>query len=410
MNFTELKKSEFESFLKSCPLKTFFQAPEMEEIDSMGGWNTIYVGVKQNEQIVAASRIIWTKVRFNKKIFYAPRGILVDYNDKKLLTFFITNLKNFIKGQCGYTLHIDPPVIYKERDIDGEIVSDGVDNSDIVNTLKSLGFKHDGFTREYDYTKQNRWLFELSVDGKTEDDILKEMNGNTRRSIQRAEHLKVTVRELKRDELHIFKDIMDHTSERREFSDKSMKYYEKMYDLFNDKEEIKYLLAEVNLDETLKVLTEDMNKLLVTKERALKNGKSGLLNETESQINDLNKKIDEIKIVQTKKGNKLYLASAMFMIYGDEVIYYHSGGYKEYMSFFGQYLIQWTMIKEAIKRNKLKYNFYGIKGVFDKKDIDYGVYLFKRGFNGNVVEYIGDFYLPISPYYYIQQIRKRVRK
>lgn len=410
MTFVELKKSEFESFLKSSPLKTFFQAPEMEEIDLMGGWNTIYVGIKQNDDVIAASRIIWTKVRFNKKIFYAPRGILVDYNDKKLLTFFVNSLKKYIKKQGGYTLHIDPPLIHKERDIDGEIVSNGIDNSCVIKNLKSLGFKHNGFTREYDYTKQNRWLFQLPVAGKTEEDILKGMNGNTRRSIQKAEHLKVTVRELKRDELHIFKEIMDHTSERREFSDKSMSYYEKMYDLFASKEEIKYMLAEVNLDETLKVLNEDMNKLNSTKERALKNGKTGLLNETESQINDLNKRIDEIKNIQSNQGNNLYLASAMFMIYGDEVIYYHSGGYKEYMSFFGQYLIQWTMIKEAIKRNKLKYNFYGIKGVFDKKDMDYGVYLFKRGFNGNVVEYIGDFYLPVSPYYYIQQIRKKVRK
>ena len=100
----------------------------------------------------------------------------------------------------------------------------------------------------------------------------------------------------------------------------------------------------------------------------------------------------------------------MFMIYGNDILYYHSGGYKEYMSFFGQYLIQWTMIKEAIKLGKKCYNFYGIKGVFDKNDPDYGVYLFKRGFNGHVIEYIGDFYLPISPYYYILQIRKKLKK
>lgn len=410
MQFTQLRKDEFESFLNGHPLQTFFQASEMENIDQMGGWKTNYVGVKKDGVICAASRIISTEVRFHKKIFYAPRGILIDYKDKKLLAFFMKSMKSYIKKQGGYTFHIDPPLIYKQRDIDGEIVKEGIDNSDVVETLKSLGFKHDGFTRSYNYTKQNRWIFELPLLDKTEDDILKEMSGNTRRSIQKAEHLQVSVRELTKDELPLFKEIMDHTSERRSFTDKSIEYYNKMYDLFHEKDEIKYMIAEVNLDNTLRVFEQDMSSLLKTKEKALKHNKEGLLRETENQIVDLEKRIQEINKIKEEKGNHLYLASAMFMIYGHDVLYYHSGGYKEYMFFFGQYLIQWEMIKEAIKRNKKSYNFYGIKGVFDKKDPDYGVYLFKKGFNGHVVEYIGDFYLPISMYYYVQQIRKKMRK
>ena len=41
------------------------------------------------------------------------------------------------------------------------------------------------------------------------------MNGNTRRAIKKAEHLKVKVRELTKEELPLFKEIMEHTSERR---------------------------------------------------------------------------------------------------------------------------------------------------------------------------------------------------
>ena len=114
--------------------------------------------------------------------------------------------------------------------------------------------------------------------------------------------------------------------------------------------------------------------------------------------------------IKDEKGNHIYLAGAMFMIYGHDIMYYHAGGYKEYMAFFGQYLIQWEMIKKALEMKKACYNFYGIKGVFDKQDPDYGVYLFKKGFNGHVIEYIGDFYLPISPYYYIQNLRKKMKK
>ena len=409
MQFVELKKDEFESFLKKHPLQTFFQAPEMAEIDLMKNWKTIYVGVKENNKITAATRMIYKEVRFGKKLFYTPRGILIDYQNTLLLTFFIKNIKKYIKKMNGYTFHIDPPLIYKERDIDGNIVKNGIDNSNVVEVLKKLGFKHDGFITHYDYTKQVRWSFELPLTNKTEEDILKEMNGNTRRAIKKAEHLQVKVRELKKEELSLFKEIMDHTSERREFTDKSLKYYTKMYELFHNKKEIKYMIAEVDLKDTLKVLKKDLENLNTTKEKAIKNNKKALLKETESQILDIEKRITEIKNIIKEKGNNIYLASAMFMIYGNDVMYYHSGGYKEYMFFFVQYLIQWEMIKLAIKLKKDCYNFYGIKGVFDKNDPDYGVYLFKKGFNGQVIEYIGDFYLPISMYYYIQQLGRKVK-
>ena len=64
------------------------------------------------------------------------------------------------------------------------------------------------------------------------------------------------------------------------------------------------------------------------------------------------------------------------------------------------------MIKYAIENNYKKYNFFGISGIFDKKDSEYGVYEFKKGFGGVVEELIGDFYLPTSILYKIKRIIK----
>ena len=77
------------------------------------------------------------------------------------------------------------------------------------------------------------------------------------------------------------------------------------------------------------------------------------------------------------------------------------------MKYYAQYAIQWYMIKYGIKNNFKTYNFYGITGNFDKKDPEYGVYEFKKGFNGKVVEYIGDFELPITHYYHINKLLHR---
>ena len=98
MKFVELDKDEFKAFLNNHPLQTFFQDPAMSEIGLMDNWNTVYVGIKENNQILAATRMMYKEVRLNQRIFYAPRGILIDYQDTKLLSFFIKNVKKYIKN------------------------------------------------------------------------------------------------------------------------------------------------------------------------------------------------------------------------------------------------------------------------------------------------------------------------
>ena len=106
MTLEELEKEEFSQFLNQHPLRTFFQTVEMEKIGLLEHFESHYVGVKENGKILAASRIVSKKVRFGKKIFYAPRGLLVDYENKPVLTFFVKELKKYIKKRNGYTLHI----------------------------------------------------------------------------------------------------------------------------------------------------------------------------------------------------------------------------------------------------------------------------------------------------------------
>ena len=99
------------------------------------------------------------------------------------------------------------------------------------------------------------------------------------------------------------------------------------------------------------------------------------------------------------------------MTYGDELVYLFSGSDGDYLFFGGQYLVQWDMIKYAIRNNFKKYNFYGINGNFSKEDKRHGLYEFKKGFDGTVIEYIGDFDLIISkPAYIFKKIASKIIK
>ena len=54
-------------------------------------------------------------------------------------------------------------------------------------------------------------------------------------------------------------------------------------------------------------------------------------------------------------------------------------------------------------------------GIFEKSAEDYGVYEFKKGFTGNVVELVGDFYYYVRPLSYhlytsLQNVWHKVKK
>ena len=109
---------------------------------------------------------------------------------------------------------------------------------------------------------------------------------------------------------------------------------------------------------------------------------------------------NKIGILQKEKGNKIPLGGALFIQYGKERTYIFGGSYKEYMNYPSQYLIQWTSIMDAVNDGCNIYNFYGIDGNLDKDGEMHGVYEFKRGFDGEVREYIGEFDLITSKFYY----------
>lgn len=80
--------------------------------------------------------------------------------------------------------------------------------------------------------------------------------------------------------------------------------------------------------------------------------------------------------------------------------YVYGGTYSKYMPLMAQYKIQFTMIEETKKRGLDIYDFGGISGIFVSDTPNYGVYEFKRGFGGYVIEYIGEFDLIINHFYY----------
>lgn len=405
MELVELNENEFETFAYSNPLFSFHQTKEWAKLKKYNGWDNIYLGYKDNSKIIGACLILRKKLIFNKQIWYSPRGFLIDYKNKELLTNFTKDLKKYSKKNGAVFIKIDPYILYKQRDINGDLVVDGIDNSDVVDNLVNLGYKHYGFNIDTNKELQPRWIYVLDTN-KNIDDIYNDFSNDTKRYINRCLKQGLVVEEITNGRLDDFKSIMEHTSERRGFINRPMSYYKEMISSLDS--HIKILGCYMDTSISLKNIEEEFLNINKEKEEVLvklnenpdsKKSKVAM-KEIEKKLADLEKKKEDIMALIDKYGTKILMASSMFIIYPNEVIYLYSGSFDYFMKYNPQYLIQWEIIKYTVSNNIGRYNFYGIDGDFSKDNKMYGVYEFKKSFNGYVIELVGEFDLIVNKFYY----------
>lgn len=406
MKFSQITKSEYNNFQKQHPYRDFMNSVHAMDLKVMNHWDVEYVGVKEDNKLICATALTSIPVMKIFRFYYAQRGFLIDYNNKDLLNFFVSQLKSYLKAKKALYLLIDPNVLYKERDIDANLVEGGFDNSHVIKNLESCAFEHQGFTKNFQVLSEVRWMFSLYLKDKDEDTVLKEMHQQTRWSINKTLKQGIQVRELSIDELDIFIKMMNHTSKRRNFEQRDAQFYKNQMIAF--KEDAKLLMAYLDIDnfrnqlDTEKATLNEEYKSILEKLEEMPNSKKFIKKKKVClEALDLNsKKYKEADKLEKAHGTIIPMATSFFITQQDECVYLYSASYDEFKKYNAPYAIQWHMIQECIKNHISRYNFYGLSGDFDKDSVDYGVYEFKKGFGGVVEELVGDFILPIRPLQY----------
>ena len=407
MKLVELDFSEFEKFARTSNQFSFHQTKEWADLKQCNHWDSLYLGLKEGEKIVAGCLILKKTIFLHQSLFYSPRGFLIDYQNLELLSTFTKEIHTYCKKNGAIFVKIDPYVIYQERDKFGNIIEGGINHADFVANLKSLGYRHYGFSISTEKELQPRWIYVLPLKGKTKEEVFQEFSSDTKRYIHRAEKSGLVTEEIALSRLEEFQKVMEHTSKRRGFIDRPLSYYEEMMKCL--KEHIKIITCSMDTVSCLKNLEieeESLKKEILAIDEKLSvspdSKKSKVAKKTlNTRLDELTSRKKAIRALQESYGDKILMASSMFIIYPNEVIYLYSGSFDEFMKYNPQYLIQAHMIDYAISHNISRYNFYGIDGNFDKeKNPMYGIYEFKRGFGGNVEELIGEFDLVIRPVLY----------
>lgn len=405
----ELTEQEFNKFSQNSN-SIFFQTSYWGKLKEGTGWKYYLVGLKEEDEIKAASLLLAKKIPvINKYIFYSPRGFLIDYNDFDLVKKYTNEIVKFVKKHNGIFFKINPLVIYQQRDINGNIVENGFDNKKLVAYLKEIGYSHIGLTKTYGKDLEPRWISVLDLKDKTYDEVKSNLRSTTRYDINNSYKHGLKLVEIDNSRMDEFKKLMASTGERRGFIDRPLSYYKRMYECFSETDNIKVMLVELNVKENLNTYEESKKKLLekIEYEKSKPRVKENLIKELEKQLNSADKKIKEATEL-LKQGENIVVAGGLFMNFSNQVVSLFGASYKEYMKFKGQYFLNNEMIKYALENNYEKYNFYGITGDFDESSSMFGLFDFKRGFNAYVEELIGEFtYVTDSFNYKIYKVMRK---
>lgn len=210
------------------------------------------------------------------------------------------------------------------------------------NIVEQLGYKIKDNAKDFKDEIQPRFVFRLNIKDKTEDEILQNCHSKTRYNIRLAKRKGVVVKEGTRDDLKDFHKIMIETGSRDGFIIRSLEYFEKMYD----------------------ELAPNHMKLLMA-------------------------------YYEDKP-----ISGIIPIMYGNKTWYLYGASSNAHRNLMPNYLLQWEMIKEAIRNKNDVYDFRGVSGVVDENHPQYGLYRFKKGFGADFTEFIGEVYLPFKPMTY----------
>ena len=413
MEFVELTEKEFDKFVNNHEQASYMQSLDLKKFKENNNIKCYLVGVKEKNKVLAATLMYSIGTFMKKKRFYSSRGFIIDYKNKDLLKFFVENIKKYIKEKNGMSLTIDPNVIYRTRSSNGEIIDDNT-NDEVINNLKELGFIHFGFNNYFE-TMQVRWIYRLELKDNYEE-LKNNFIKSTRKNVEATYSNGVQIRIGKVEDIKSLSKIFKETAERDQFNTKSYEYYKSMFESMpnNIKVYMAYIDPKLYLEKTKEKL-ENEKKTNEELEQKMKTDMVGnkLINKKQISDNLITKYEEEIKYGEEllkEYPNGVDIGALISMKSGTDYISLSSGTLTNYKKFYPKYALYDAHIKDAYEMGYKYVNFYGIAGDFDPSNKYYGIYEFKKGFNGNVVEYIGEFTLPIGTTYKVFNTLRKVKK
>lgn len=396
---TDINNEKYTEFIKSHKHGNMMQAIEWSSIKNT--WGAVRVAVSDDEDNIIAAAQVLTR----KGLWYVPRGPILDYNNKELLGFFLTNLKKFAKTKQAKLVKLDIPIAVKDEKLANfKDVDVDRSNDELIKTFKSYGYNHKGFSLDMSSTIQPRFNTVTKLEKPVPDLFSKD----TRRLIRDADKKFVEVRRCGKENLDDFLFALACTEKRKNISLRGREYFENLLDTFGDNAllYISYINVEKalkechNRKENLEKEIEELGEKSPKKKRTL-----------EEQVAGTDKLIALFNGLEIEDKSKDQVISAAITIaYGNHAEIIYAGMNENFAKLPAQYKVFSDTMKKAQEMGISEVSMGGIEGSLNDSLLG-----FKSKFSPNIVEYYGEFDLVISHvfnlmYNYGLPLRRKILK
>ena len=396
---TDINNEKYTEFIKSHKYGNMMQAIEWSSIKNT--WGAVRVAVSDDEDNIIAAAQVLTR----KGLWYVPRGPILDYNNKELLGFFLTNLKKFAKTKQAKLVKLDIPIAVKDEKLANfKDVDVDRSNDELIKTFKSYGYNHKGFSLDMSSTIQPRFNTVTKLEKPVPDLFSKD----TRRLIRDADKKFVEVRRCGKENLDDFLFALACTEKRKNISLRGREYFENLLDSFGDNAllYISYINVEKaikechNRKENLEKEIEELGEKSPKKKRTL-----------EEQVAGTDKLIALFNGLEIEDKSKDQVISAAITIaYGNHAEIIYAGMNEDFAKLPAQYKVFSDTMKKAQEMGISEVSMGGIEGSLNDSLLG-----FKSKFSPNIVEYYGEFDLVISHvfnlmYNYGLPLRRKILK
>jgi lipid II:glycine glycyltransferase (peptidoglycan interpeptide bridge formation enzyme) len=359
MDVREISTDEHLAYINSRPSVSFLQTPAWGGVKS--DWSARSLGWFDGDELVGAGLLLTRKLPKVERYFgYLPEGPDLPWEQPATVADALAALVSFAKANNIFQLKIGPHVwsrtwaneTLKEAIASeqakkiSELKADEVSESaqQLVETLTKNGWKQPIASEAEFGDFQPRFVFQLNLRNKTEDDLLQGFNQLWRRNIRKADKSGVRIRIGSYEDIPAFHTCYVETAKRDGFTPRPLEYFQHMYQIMK---------------------AEEPNRI-------------------------------ELFIAEHDDHDGVIAATTLTRV-GEHAWYSYGASTTAARDLRPSNAIQWAMICHAQAAGCATYDLRGISDTLDTDNHLFGLIQFKLGTGGYAQEYVGEWDFHVSP-------------